>query len=150
MNESRIRELLTRTKREGFIPGAVEELGMELLSLKDMLDTEIQSLKEKKKHHRQSRQCEMTTGVPCGGCHFYSGAIASLQDLTDKLFPIRAEQAKPETETETETCVWTPRGGAWFRDCARAISMWEAVPAVCPFCGKRIEVAGKAEGDKNG
>ena len=48
----------------------------------------------------------------------------------------RAAQAKPEPET----CVWKPQGGAWFRDCARAISQWEKLPETCPACGKQIEV----------
>ena len=47
-----------------------------------------------------------------------------------------AEQVKPETET----CVWVPIGAAWFRDCSRAISLWEPLPEICPGCGKRIEV----------
>lgn len=31
--------------------------------------------------HIGSRQCESATGFPCGGCHFWSGAIAALEGL---------------------------------------------------------------------
>ena len=56
------------------------------------------------------------------------------------LASLRAIREIIEPEQKQDTCGWTPQGGTWLRDCARAISMWESVPAVCPFCGKRIEV----------
>ena len=59
--------------------------------------------------------------------HFDAGR--SLKNGEDARAAIsRAEQAKPETETET--CVWTDRGAT----CTKRDTTY------CPFCGKRVEV----------
>ena len=55
----------------------------------------------------------------------------------------RAEQAKPEVET----CVWTYEE-AWVSGCGLQYinAVIDADMKFCPFCGKRVEVAGKAGG----
>jgi hypothetical protein len=83
MNTGRIRDLLLRAKRGEAIPGAVEELAGELLGFLADLESEVMMLKERKEKHRKTSQCEMATGHSCGGCHFYSGAIAEATDILD-------------------------------------------------------------------
>ena len=60
----------------------------------------------------------------------------------------RAEQAEPET------CGWIVDEGEWHTACGNDESFEDCDPintgfyTYCPFCGKRIEVAGKAEGSR--
>ena len=52
----------------------------------------------------------------------------------------RAEQAKPET------CVWSEQNTSCNAEPSHSLIWFAAEITFCPFCGKRIEVAGKAEG----
>jgi hypothetical protein len=60
----------------------------------------------------------------------------------------RAEQAKPETcrWTELENGIFVGCGHNYFSSDFRYRLQNPAKEAFCPVCGKRIEVAGKAEG----
>jgi hypothetical protein len=52
------------------------------VNVERMIIRNLERAQQAKLEHKASNQCEAKSGRGCTGCHFWSGAIAALSELT--------------------------------------------------------------------